>query len=54
MSIQCVECAFTVIYVLLVARNLLKYILLIYFFGFDIQMYIALLVARLVVAKIGR
>jgi hypothetical protein len=36
MSIQCVECAFTVIYLLLVARNLLKvHFALIYFFGFE-------------------
>ena len=30
MSIQCVECAITEIYLLLVARNLLKYILLLF------------------------
>ena len=36
MSIQCVECAITEIYVLLVSRNLLKYILLLnIFFGFE-------------------
>jgi hypothetical protein len=36
MSIQYVECAITEIYLLLVARNLLKYILLLFiFFGFE-------------------
>ena len=51
MSIQCVECAFTVIYLLLVARNLYKYILLL--FIFLILRHIALLVASLVVASLS-
>jgi hypothetical protein len=49
--IQCVECAFTVIYLLLVARNLYKYILLL--FIFLILRHIALLVASLVVASLS-
>ena len=35
MSLQCVECAITEIYLLLVARNLLRYMLLFIFFGFE-------------------
>jgi hypothetical protein len=35
-SIQCVECGITEIYLLLIAENLLKYILLLFFFfGFE-------------------
>ena len=45
MSMQCVECVFTVIYLLLVARNHLKYILLL--FIFLVLRHIALLVASL-------
>jgi hypothetical protein len=51
MSIQCVECAITEIYVLLVARNLLKYISLL--FIFLVLRRIALLVASLVVASLS-
>ena len=43
MSFQCVECVITEIYLLLVARNLLKYILLL--FIFLVLGHIALLVA---------
>ena len=49
MSIQCVECAITEIYSLLVARNLLKYNLLL--FIFLVLRHIALLVDSLVVAR---
>ena len=49
MSIPCVECAITEIYLLLVARNLLKYILLLFFF----LRHIILLVAGLVVASLS-
>jgi hypothetical protein len=49
MSILCVECTITEIYLLLVARYLLKYILLL-FIALALS-HIALLVARLVVAK---
>jgi hypothetical protein len=49
MSIQCVECAITEIHVLLVARNLLKYILLL--FIVLVLRHIALLVASLVIAR---
>ena len=48
MSIHCDEYVFTVIYLLLVARNLYKYILLLSFLALR---HIALLVASLVVAK---
>jgi hypothetical protein len=51
MSIQYVECAITEIYLLLVARNLLKYILLL--FVFLVLRRIALLVASLVVASLS-
>jgi hypothetical protein len=51
MSIQYVECAITEIYLLLVARNLLKYILLL--FIFLVLRRIALLVASLVVASLS-
>ena len=49
MSIQSVECAITEIYLLLVARNILKYISLL--FIFLVLRDIALLVASLVVAR---
>jgi hypothetical protein len=49
-SIQCVECGITEIYLLLIAENLLKYILLLFFF-FLVLRHIALLVASLVVAR---
>ena len=49
LSIQCVECAITEIYLLLVTRNLLKYILLL--FIFLVLRHIALLVASLVIAR---
>jgi len=49
MSIQCVECGITEIYVLLVARNILKYISLL--FIYLVLRHIALLVANLVVAR---
>lgn len=45
---QCVECAIIEIYLLLVARNILKYISLL--FNFLVLRHIALLVASLVVA----
>ena len=48
MTIQCVECAITEIYLLLVARNLLKYMLL---FIFLVLRHIALLVASSLVAR---
>jgi hypothetical protein len=51
MSIQCVEYAITEIYLLLVARNLLKYILLL--FIYLVLRHIALLVASLVVASLS-
>ena len=49
MTIQCVECAITEIYLLLVARNLYKYILLLYIFW--VLRHISLLVASLLVAR---
>ena len=49
MSIQCVECANTEIYLLLVARNILEYISLLFIFG--VLRHIALLVVSLVVAR---
>ena len=52
MSIQCIECANTEIYLLLVSRNILEYTSLLFIFW--VLRHIALLVVSLMVARNGR